>query len=395
MKQKLKSLFSEQELILNSSMVFGASFAGAIFMFVSNLVLSRAFGPEVFGNYKTIIGLFLFIPALIDFGAAPTLTKYIAEFSAKKESGKINKLIRFFLKIKGFSIVSVVLIIYVFRDAFAHMFLKDEALSILILPGLTLSLFILFEITKPIIAGFQNFRLFSFSNFLTTATIGIATVALGYYYGIYYAILGWPVGYLIGNLPNIWHLARKNFLHKKNTQLNMAPIFKTYALPMWGVYLLNMSSLLIIPILSLFFAQRLIGYYGFAWTFYSGVILIPIALSQVLFPKVCELHGSKKFNQAKAELKKVFVLYTPIAIAGIAGTLMFSEYVIALIAPAYLPGLFIFKALVCFCFPSGYLQIYRTYLSAKTDVKGVIIWTGILNLALLIVSLCTMRFYII
>ena len=388
MKQKLKSLFSEQELILNSGMVFGASFIGAIFMFISNLVLSRQFGPEVFGNYKTIIGLFMFIPALVDFGAAPTLTKYIAEFSAKKESGKINKLIRFFLKIKGFSIVSMVLAIYVFRDAFAHMFLKDEALSYLILPGLILSLFILFEITKPIIAGFQNFRLFSFSSFLTTATIGIATVALGYYYGIYYAILGWALGYLVGNLPNIRYILQRKLMQKNTAGLDIRRIFGTYSVPMWGMYLLNSSNLLIIPLLSLFFAQKLIGYYGFAWIFYSGIMLVPMALAQVLFPKVSELDSKKK--NVKSALVGVLVSYTFVVIVSILIIGLYSSEIIALISSEYLPGLLIFKLLNSAGLLLGYLLIYANYLSAKHEIKKATWVFFVMNIALFLVSFWVM-----
>ena len=88
------------------------------------------------------------------------------------------------------------------------------------------------------------------------------------------------------------------------------------------------------------------GDYGFAWIFYSGVLLIPMALTQVLFPKISELNGSKNIKGAKEELKKVFALYTPIVIAGIAGTLMFSKSVVTLIAPEYLPSLLIFKTLI-------------------------------------------------
>ncbi len=388
MKQKLKSIFSEREFFFNSGMVFGASFIGAIFLFVSNLVLSRAFGPEVFGNYKTIIGLFMFIPALIDFGAAPTLTKYIAEFSAKKETGKINKLIRFFLKIKGFSIVSVVLVIYVFRDAFAHMFLKDEALSYLIVPGLILSLFILLELSKSMIVGLQNFKLFSFSNFLTTASIGIFTIGLGYYYGIYYAILGWAFGYFVGNLPNIWYLLRRRFLQRNTAGLDIRRIFGTYSVPMWGMYLLNSSNLLIIPLLSLFFAQKLIGYYGFAWIFYSGIMLVPMAFAQVLFPKVSELDSKKK--DVKKALRSALVAYSLIAIAGIFTIHSYSTEIIALISSEYLPGLLIFKWLNSAGLLLGYLLIYANYLSAKHEIKKATWVFFVMNIALFLVSVWVM-----
>ncbi len=386
MKQKIKSLLSEKDLILNSGMVFGVSFLGALFMFASNIVLAKVFGPNVFGNYKTIVALFMFLPALVDFGASPTLTKYIAEFKARKEDGKINTLIRFFLKIKGFSLVAIVSLIWLFRDTCAQLFLKTPELSYLLLPGLVLSFFILFDITKPIIAGFQNFKLFSFSIFMTTATAGIATVVLGYYYGIYYAILGWPVGYLIGNLPNIWHLAHKKFLHRNTTKLEISPIFKAYAIPMYGMYILNMSSLLIIPLLSLFFTQKLIGYYGFAWTFYSGLLLIPAAFASVLIPRISELDAEGRKSESRGKLMKMFALYTLIVVAGTVGVLTFSETIILLIASAYIESLLMFKVILITGLLLGYLRIWIGYATGRGNVKRVAQITFLMNTLLFVIS---------
>ena len=86
------------------------------------------------------------------------------------------------------------------------------------------------------------------------------------------------------------------------------------------------------------------------------------------------------------ELKKVFAIYTPIVIVGIIGTLLFSKHIVNLIAPAYLPGLLIFKTLICFCFITGYIHIYVKYLSALAKMKELIIWTSVLFLALIAVS---------
>ena len=394
MKRRIKSLLSEKELILNSGMVFGAGFIGALFLFVSNIVLAKVFGPEVFGNYKTILGLFIFIPALVDFGASPTLTKYIAEFKAKKEDGKINQLIRFFLKLKTISIFSLVILIYFFRDFFAHTFLKDPSLSYLIVPGLILSLFMLFETTKPIIAGFQYFKLFSFSNFLTTASIGVATVVFGYYFGIYYAILGWPVGYVVGNLPNVWLIFKEKFFHKNGVSVGIKEIFRNYSIPMEGMHLLNMSYLLIIPLLSLFFAQRLIGYYGFAWTFYSGIILIPMAFASVLIPKVSELDVEGKINESRETLIKLFVIYTLIIVVGITSILVFSENMISLISLEYIESLLMFKIILITGLLLGYLRIWIGYTTGRGDIIRTAQLTFLMNTLLFVISFGVMFYYL-
>ena len=392
MKRRIKSLLSEKELILNSGMVFGASFAGAIFMFVSNIVLSKVFGPELFGNYKTVLGLFLFLPALIDFGATPTLTKYIAEFLAQGKKEKINYLIRFFFGTKLIASFVIGGLAYLFRAEIASVFLKNSSLEYLIVPGIILSMFGVFELSKPVVTGFQKFKLFSASSFITMACIGIFTVYLGYFYGIYYALFGWPIGYLLGNLINFKFMNDWKLL-KKSKRFEIKPILKSYSMPMWGMYILNMSNILIIPILSLFFNQTLIGYYSFAWVFYYGIILIPTALSRVLLPKISELNGTKDFKKAKSTLNKTFALYTPIVIIGIIGTLISSKLIITLTAPAYLPSLLIFKTLVCFCLISGYILIYEAYLSAKAETNKVIIWIIIYNIALFAISFVLLNIY--
>ena len=389
MKDNYRRFFSKNNLIFNSGMVFSAGFIGALFLFASNLMLSRVFGPEAFGNYKTIIPLFMFVAALVDFGAMPTLTKYIAEFVARKETGKINNLIWFFLKVKGLSIVSVVMVIYAARDTFAQMFLGDAALSYLIVPGLMLSLFILFDITKPIVAGFQNFKLFSFSGFLTNASIGAATVALGYFFGVYYAILGWVVGYFVGNLPNIWFILKEKYLCKNKAKVDITQIFRRYSLPMHGIYLLNVSNLLIIPVLSLFFAQELIGYYAFAWIFYSGIMLIPIALAQVLFPKVSEMHAQGK--NTKSVLRGVLCAYSLVVFIGIGVIQLFSAHIIAFVSYDYISGLLIFKWLNCAGLLLGYLLIYAHYLSAKSEVRKAAWVFFVMNVALFLVSFWVMQ----
>jgi len=388
MKDKYSRFFSKNNLIFNSGMVFSAGFLGALFLFASNLMLSRVFGPEAFGNYKTIISLFMFVAALVDFGAIPTLTKYIAEFIARRETGKINNLIRFFLKVKGFSTVLVVMVIYVFRDVFALWFLGNAALSYLIVPGLMLSLFILFDITKPIVAGFQYFKLFSLSGFLTNASIGAATVTLGYFFGVYYAILGWAVGYFIGNIPNTWFILKEKYLCKNALKPDITQIFRKYSLPMHGIYLLNVSNLLIIPVLSLFFAQELIGYYAFAWIFYSGIMLIPIALAQVLFPKVSEMSAQDK--DAKGVLWDVLCAYSLVVFIGIGVIQLFSAHIIAFVSYEYVSGLLIFKWLNCAGLILGYLLIYANYLTAKSEVRMAAWVFFVMNIALFLVSFWVM-----
>lgn len=375
----ISSIMEESALIKDSGMLFLASFAGSLFLFVANIMLSKRFGPEGFGNFKTVLSLFLFLPALIEFGAGATLTKYIAE-------GNIS-VIRWFLKLRAASYAIMGVLIFAFRNHIAAFFLKNSALNYLVLPGLAVFFFTFFEVFKPIVQGFQNFKLLGWSQFLTMFFQGALMIILGYYFGVAYALVGWGLGYALANIPNIIYVIRKKI---SGTPADVSKIFRNYSIPVYLMIIPGFIGLANVPILSLFFSQTSIGYYAFALTFCSGVLLIPAALSSVIFPKISELHGKKSFLMAKNTLKKVLMLYTPVALLGTVGTLMFSERIVLFIAPSYLLGLTVFEALIIFGFVSGYIQIYKTYLTAIGNSKKLALWALASSLILLCISIVSM-----
>lgn len=386
-KLTVKGVLQEVELIRSSGLVFFSNFMGSIFLFISNLFLSRHFGPEIFGNYKTIVNLFLFLPSLIEFGVGTALTKHIAEFGEDK--GRISKLIKWFLKFRFIIYLVLLVTIFVLKDQMAFYFLKNVSLNYLFLAGLLLTGMVFFEVFKSIILGFQNFKLYSYSQFLTLTSAGLFTIILGYYFGVFYAIIGWALSYLVGNLPVIWFVINRRVL-SGGIGLNVKKIFFSYSLPIYLMIIPEFLGAGMIPILSLFFSQKLIGYYSFAWIFYMGVLLIPSALSSVLFPKFSELNGKNNLKRAKSILNKVFIIYTPIVIVGIIGSLLFSSFVVKVIAPDYLPGLLVFKTLICFGLLAGYLLVYRSYLSGLAEFKKLTLTVIVQNVVLLIVSFIVM-----
>jgi O-antigen/teichoic acid export membrane protein len=143
---------------------------------------------------------------------------------------------------------------------------------------------------------------------------------------------------------------------------------------------------LIVPLLSLFFASIMVGYFSFAFIFYFAALLIPNSLSIVLFPKISELNGLKKHTDAKNFLKRTFVIYTPIVLIGILIVILFSEQIINLISKEYLPSLFMFKVLISLGLIFGYNIIYTNYLRGLGRIKLFALLTLIQNLLLIAIS---------
>jgi O-antigen/teichoic acid export membrane protein len=377
----IKSFFNKG-LVRNSLILFFATLFVNITQFLMNLFFARQFGPEGFGNFKTVIYLFTFLPLLIELGTGSTLIRYVASLSSKDKK-KTNYLIRWFLKLRIILYVLLSIFIFIFRDYIATYLLKDPSLVFLIIPGMILTATSFILSFDSISIGYQNFKLVSISRILRAILTAIFAAYLSYF-GVYYAIIGWSFG--VFSVLVYWKFFSKKDFFSKTKKFDIKEIFWNYSLPM---YFLNLPATLpsvIVPILSLFFSQLLIGYFSFAFMFYFAGLLIPGTLASVLFPKISELDGLKKHGEAKDTLKKALFIYTFIVILGLIGILFFSEWFISLIAPEYLSALFMFQVIISLVLVSGYITIYNAYLSGLGKLKKIAILVLIQNILLFVVS---------
>lgn len=382
MKQQLLSIL-KSDLAKSSSIIVIAILSSNLIVFLANLYIANELGAANFGVFKTILYFFSFFPLIIDLGVNVTLTKYIAEFR-NKEKGKIGYLVKWFLKIKVLSYISLAFLFLIFREQVIALFLKDVSLSYLIIPGILLAVFTIFSTFEAIVLGFQNFRLFAISQFLGLAVSSLLGILM-LPFGIFYVILGWSVGPLIGNIFNIKFFFNKN-LYKKAKEFDIKHIFYKFSVPMLLITIITGLSGLIVPLLSLFFPAITIGYFSFAFIFYSAVSLIPNSLSSVLFPKVSELNGLKKHGDARSILKRIFVLYSLFVLAMIVFILLFSEQFITIVSKVFLPSLFMFKILVVLGLVFGYNTIYTNYLKGLGKVKKFALLTLVQNFLLILIS---------
>ena len=309
---KLPSL--KGDFIRSGATILLATTMASLVSFVANVMISNILGPESFGNFKVIVYLFAFLPIIADFGINSSLTKYISEFG--RDCKKARCLIEKFLKYKALGYAALIVILFLLKDQIALYFLKDASLGYLVLVGIAVLAFNFFGTFSFIALGFQNFKLFGVSQLLNTLTSSVLAILLSPL-GIFYIILGWSLGPLVGNLPTMAYAIRK--VRAGYEKVDVKKIFSEFSLPVYPIDLSTNLFTAAIPLMSLFFAQRLVGYYSFAFMFYYVAMLIPNSLSYVLFPKVSELHGLKMHDSARHILKKSFLYYSLFAIAGLLG----------------------------------------------------------------------------
>jgi len=379
----MKVPFFEGELIRKGALVFSATLFASIAAFLANIFISNILDPKSFGDFKTIIYLFAFLPFLVDFGINASLTKYIAEFREERIR-EVRHLIKWFLGVKILSFILIIALAFYFKDSLALHFLKDTSLSYLIPAGIFLLAANFFTVFNFITLGFQNFKLFSLSQLVGAAASALLSIVLSPF-GIFYMILGWGMGPLIGSIPNMYFLSKKG-LFKQSIKVDIEKIFLKFSLPIYPVELSTNLFNAIIPLLSLFFQQTLIGQYSFAFMFYLAALLIPNSLCTVLFPKICELNGMKKYEHAKNIMKRIFMFYTMIVMIGLLFVFLFSEQFIMLVAKQYIASLSMFRILVSLGLVFGYVIIYANYLKGLGKVKRYALFTLVQNLILIAVS---------
>jgi len=372
----------EKKLLKDSSIVLFSTSIGSLLLFVANLYLSNLFGHVMFGSFKTVVYLFALMFSVIDLGMLVTLPKYIAD---KNTGNKIGCLARWFLKIRIFSFALLIIGIIIFKDFIALHFLHDKEMSYLIIAGIVLGVSSFFAVFREMAKGYENFKLYSLSIFATKALSLVIGCSLGYFFGVFYAIIGFGLAGIIGSLLCFGFLIKKQSFVVKE-KIDAGKIFFNFSLPVHVMKIPGYLGASIIPLLSLFFSPEIIGYYSFAYMFQFMTAMIPGSIQTVLFPKISRLSSDGNGKSAEKSLKRVFKIYAPVVVFGIIGALIFSKPLISGLFPEYLPGLVIFKVMICAGLLIGYFTIYSLYLTAKGDLKKAAIVMLVQNLLLFLIS---------
>ena len=378
--RKFISSVLKTDLARSSGIIFLATLLGNLIVFIVDIFLSKILGPVDFGIFRTIFYLFTFLPLLIDLGISVSLTKYISQFKRNKE--KVSYLVEYFLKIRIMSFAIMVALIVLLSDQLSMIFLNDASLSYLILPGALIAGMFFFNVFQYIVLGFQKFKLFALSQFLVLVSSALLGLSLSYL-GMFYLLLGWGMGYLIGNIFSLAFFFRKKVVGPSK-KFDIRKLFVNFSLPVHVVYIINNLHFVIVPILSMFFPQELIGYFSFAFLFYFSTLLIPNAISFVILPKAAEMKDNH--TDVRNLLEKAFLFYTPIVFVGVVGVLLFSDMVFSMFFQSYLPSLFLFKVVVIMGLLFGYNVIYTYYLQGIGNVRKFALFAIIQNVILLLVS---------
>ncbi|OGD93610.1 hypothetical protein A2697_02965 [Candidatus Curtissbacteria bacterium RIFCSPHIGHO2_01_FULL_41_44] len=382
----LSQVKKEKEILQNSLFIFLTGIISALLSTTLNIVFSRFFGPTGFGIFKTAIGLASTTAYFLDFGTKYFITRYIAEFKSRQETENINHLIKRTLLFKVIITLFILTVSWFFSRQIAQTFFHSQSQTGLVWPTMFLFTIIFLDITTPILLGYQHFKLLAITAILVPFSHIIVGLPLAYLIGIKGSLLGGGIAFIVGSIPAIKFIAKKISKSPKIKSFNFKNAFISYSLPAYFSSIPTSIGIVIIPLLSLFFTQRQVGLYSFSFSFYTAAQLIPITLSNVMFPKIAQLHSQKKSYQAFQTLKRLILIYTPLAV--ITGILIIptAKPLIKLLVPSFLPAtqLVIIQTIAALIL--GYFAIIVNYATAIHKFKTATLLNWTLSIIFLILA---------
>ena len=352
---------------------------------VSNIFLSRLLGVEGFGNFKTVTGLFSSFPILFSFGIGGTLIKVISD----RRPG-YSYIIRKYLM--GYAAIFIFFgaLLFIANKELALYFLGDENLGYLMIAGIAIFFGNFFDVIKSTTVGLKEFKIFSLSEFLRNLCFAVFSVAAAYYWGLSYAIASIGLAYVVKSLPTIHILLKSGILYADSHVCKLRKVFFNYSLSMYVISLIQSSTMFIIPILSLFYTQTYVGYFGFAWIFFAGSVMFANALETILFPEISEL-SKTCMDSARRKFRNVLMIYIPIALIGFFAAVLVVEPFISAVSPKFLPCLPIAYALIFYGIFGSMISFFKIFYIASGQMKKSIYCSLAYNSGLFATSIAALR----
>jgi O-antigen/teichoic acid export membrane protein len=165
-------------LIKNTVVTLLNSFVLMATSWVISIWVARQLGPANYGIFNLVLWLIGTISWAVGMGFIHAITKFIAEFSGKNESGSLRPIVMYILKIEtAISLASTAILIF-FSAPIADFFFSPNESFFFFLAALGLFPGVLTAIFSATIEGIQKFEYFAWANFIISPLSFASKVAV-------------------------------------------------------------------------------------------------------------------------------------------------------------------------------------------------------------------------
>lgn len=314
--EQLKSKTAKDSVLI----LCGNLISQVMSLFVA-IVVSRMLTVAEYGLYCVLNNISSFVTDMADMGMNGAITRFTAEYRAKKEHNKENELIYYALRRKIVNLIIVFIILVIGAKPIATFWLHDTQLYnyvYLVIVTCAFSLFV--SAMRAVLQGRQQFKKFFISvvtwNFVWS--IGIFVMALTGHLSILSSVLSGAISGAI-NLFLCVRLVRINifdvfYCNKIEPQIKKK--FNSFGnwMLLWALFAILQSKLDVFMLAS-FAKSEEVSYYDIASKVIKPVLMVVSSYAQVLNPQFAAIEKSNIKSKIQSVIKFIIFISIMIVIA--------------------------------------------------------------------------------
>nr|MBI4156740.1 oligosaccharide flippase family protein [Candidatus Woesearchaeota archaeon] len=305
MKKIASYIFNDKRLLKDNAILFIATFLMNVLAYVFHIYVGRFLGPEDYGIFGSLLSLIYIM--IIPFTTIQTgIAKFVSEFKAKNEYGKISFLFSRSLKkmlVYGIIFVAVFLLI----SPLIAKFLKIDDVKPVMLLAPFFFFALLLHVTRGVLQGLQDFKKLGInivSEGIIKLIVGIILLYVGF--RVNGAIFAFVISYTIPFFVFLYIM--RNYFKEKKEQFNTKLIYN-YSLPVL-LLLISLTAFYTFDVLLVkhFFNNIDAGHYAALALLGKVVLFGSISVPMVMFPKVSESYVKNQDHKHLLYKSSLFVL---------------------------------------------------------------------------------------
>lgn len=375
---------SLKKKIFSNVFYFGLNWGAGIFLnFFFWFILGKTLSPNEYGIISTSLNLAIFLSTISIFGLDMTLPKLISEYEKKGKFGEIRSLIKNSLKMVGFLVLVILLIMSLLSGIITTRLKMNPTILFIALSCFVVISF--HDLMKSIVFGFQKMKKILNTNLLTQSLKILSTFIL--------VVLGFKIvgplaaiflAYVIGSIL----FFDKSWFSKKSKKVNQRWVIAEYALP---AFLAALSSIIFLKgqqiILTSLKNPEATGIYAVALNICNPLIMVPALISKPVLPLLSQISINDNENKKRKRLIALLMRYhifvaLPMTVILIA----FSKTIILIFSqPEFLPAVEIIPLVSLALLINGSVTMFNSnlyYIGKPKTGRNIVILRTLIFLTL-------------
>ncbi len=334
LKRLRKEVFDEGFLVV----IMGL---GNIFNFYFHIYMSRNLGPEGYSALNSLLSL-LYIVSIPIVTVQTTITKFVAQYTARGEDAKVKRL--FFECLKRVGVAAFILMAsIIFGAPLIGNFLNIQKSTPIIVSGLLVFVTFLMPVFWAVLQGREQFGFLGssyFVGFFGKCALGILFAIIGW--GVGGVLLGVVLSFFLAFSVGFWPIRDFIITTFEDAPVDMRELYRFAGPVVMALFFLSFFCNLDVALVRHFYGHaedglKIAGYYATASIVGKAFLFLPLGIVLALFPKVARKKAVGE--NPLPVLMRGLAIELALSLVGIIACIVLAQYLAVFLAKTDAPEL--------------------------------------------------------